>query len=139
MCAKQCWRIYGTRRNRHAICMSMLQMISLAQTHSLKKKAQEFEDALRTTQSLIEDGLENDAASSIKSTGENWILDSGALKVVTTSVAQHESLSDQVEFAVVSYWQKNPNSIISRSKMIFSTLCRFDDTHQGNDLRGVYS
>ena len=102
-------------------------LISLAQTHSLKKKVQEFDDALRTTQTLIEDGLENDARFVHYSTGEN--VDTGLWGAESSNDFSHgdaprhrptgavsqsrsnESLSDQVEFAVVSYLQKNPNSI----------------------------
>ncbi len=86
-------------------------LISLAQTHSLRKRNQELDEALRITQSLIEAALEDDPRFIHFSNGEN--VDTGLWGIERSADADHshESLSDQVEFAVVSYLQKNPSSI----------------------------
>lgn len=86
-------------------------LIALVQTHSLRKRNQEFDEALRVTQSLIEEALENDARFIHFSNGENADTGLWGIKLPTEAGHSHESLSDQVEFAVVNYLQKNPNSI----------------------------
>jgi hypothetical protein len=93
-------------------------LIALVETHSLKKKNQEFDEALRSTQALLEESLENDPRFVHYSTGENvdtgmWGIENNNDLPQRGAPQSHyyESLSDQVEFAVVSYLQKNPNSI----------------------------
>lgn len=85
-------------------------LLSLVHTHSLRKKNQEFDEALRATQALIQEALEDDARFMHHSNGEN--VDTGMWSTdASTAAGSHESLSDQVEVAVVSFLQKNPNSI----------------------------
>jgi hypothetical protein len=59
---------------------------------------------------LIESALKDDPRFIHHSTGENVDTGLWSCAEVSTGIT-HESLSDQVEFAVVSYLQKNPNSI----------------------------
>lgn len=85
-------------------------LLSLVQAHSLRKKNQEFDESLRATQALIQEALEGDARFIHHSNGEN--VDTGLWSIEGNYEAgSHESLSDQVEVAAVSFLQKNPNSI----------------------------
>lgn len=86
-------------------------LIALVQTHALKKRNHEFDESLRSTHIVFEEALENDPRFIHYSTGEN--VDTGMWGIESNNDPGHsnESLSDQVEFAVVSYLQKNPNSI----------------------------
>ena len=103
-------------------------LIALAKSHALKQKDQEFDEALRATHSLIQTALEEDPRFVHYSSGES--VDTGLWGLSTTSfdyaerlraaarlartaaLAQmHESLSDRVEIAVVTFLQKHPNSI----------------------------
>ena len=99
-------------------------LISLLKTHSLKKEDQEFDETLRMVQTLIQSALEEDSRFEHFSVGES--VDTGlwglsihpeqSLEAVRTKdnqrdVAQDDSLADRVEVAVVSFLQKNPNSI----------------------------
>ncbi len=116
-------------------------LISLSETHSLKKKNQEFDDALRDTQALIQKALVEDPRFVHYSTGENvdtgvWGLQSNVIlpnehrddtrepeqgdrrisdmageMLRSAQNDRHDSLSDRVEIAVVSFLQKNPNCI----------------------------
>ena len=95
-------------------------LISLAETHSLKKKNQEFDEVLRDTQVLIQKALEEDARFVHYSTGESvdtgvWGLhaDKSPSSTLPTNggSAQGDSLSDRVEVAIVSFLQKNPQCI----------------------------
>ena len=92
-------------------------LIALAKTNALKQKEQEFDEALRGTQSLIQAALEEDPHFAHYSTGESvdtglWGL-SAPVHIPSTNgnSAPSDSLSDRVEIAVVTYLQKNPNSI----------------------------
>lgn len=86
-------------------------LIALVQAHSLKQRNQEFDESLRSTQVLLEQALENDPRFIHYSTGENVDTGMWGIDRDNNISHSHESLSDQVEFAVVSYLQKNPNSI----------------------------
>lgn len=99
-------------------------LIALAKSHALKQKDQEFDEALRTTQSLIQTALEEDPRFVHYSSGESvdtglWGLSASSTGFdtpsegtrVTQPSAQRESLSDRVEIAVVTFLQKHPNSI----------------------------
>jgi hypothetical protein len=123
-------------------------LISLSETHSLKKKNQEFDEALRDIHALMQEALEEDSRFVHYSTGENvdtgvWGLQANVIPPKghrgdvseatpapnagargdrrpnerdssSPSAAQsdmHDSLSDRVEIAIVSYLQKNPNCI----------------------------
>jgi DNA-directed RNA polymerase subunit M/transcription elongation factor TFIIS len=82
-------------------------LMTLAESHVLKQTGQEFDDALRNTQSSIETALKDDSEFVHYSSGESvetglWGLSSRTLQ---------ESLSDHVEMAVVNFLQKNPESI----------------------------
>lgn len=90
-------------------------MISLLENHALKKKEQEFDEVLRSTQTLMQTALEADSRFIHYSAGES--VDTGVWGLqdyVTVSEAKndiHDSLSDRVEIAIVTYLQKNPESI----------------------------
>ncbi len=97
-------------------------MITLTESHMLKQRDQEFDEALRSTHSLIQTALSEDNRFVHYSTGES--VDTGLWGLVTrpernrdSSAAQTkdniqgDSLSDRVEVAIVTFLQKNPNSI----------------------------
>jgi hypothetical protein len=95
-------------------------LTSLAETHSLKKKNQEFDEALRDTQALIQKALDEDQRFIHYSTGENvdtglWAVsvdeNSSAALSTNGGSGQRDSLSDRVEVAIVNFLQKNPNCI----------------------------
>ena len=83
-------------------------LIALARSHALKQKEQEFDEALRGTQSLIQTALEDDPRFAHYSGGES--VETG-LWGVNKDGSYYESLSDRVEVAVVTFLQKHPNSI----------------------------
>jgi hypothetical protein len=89
-------------------------LTALAETHALKKKEQEFDEALRVTQSVIQDALSEDERFVHYSSGEN--VDTGMWGLAfrpSTALrsAQDDSLSDRIEVAIVTFLQKNPDSI----------------------------
>jgi len=94
-------------------------LIALAQSHALRQREQEFDEALRGTQALIQTALENDPRFIHYSSGESvdtglWDLNnrSNDLPERDASQSRHfDSLSDRVEIAVVTFLQKNPDSI----------------------------
>ena len=114
-------------------------LIALTEAHALKRKEQEFDEAMRETQSLIQNAVTSDERFVHYSTGESvdtglWGLSNVTLSEATlapdasageglsplerdSSVAtlsqndMAESLSDRVEVAIVTFLQKNPNSI----------------------------
>jgi len=105
-------------------------LIALTETHALMAKEQEFDEALRGTQTLIQNALSSNKRFVHYSTGESVDTGLWGLTDVTLSDAQSpyfresnasvaalsqndlpESLSDRVEVAIVTFLQKNPNSI----------------------------
>lgn len=91
-------------------------LVSLIESHSLKRKDQEFDETLRTVQALIQNALENDSRFFHYSSGENvdtgtWGCSDNPAKNSTGENEHSESLADRVEVAVVTFLQKNPNSI----------------------------
>ena len=94
-------------------------LIVLTTSHALKQKGQEFDEALRGTQALMQKALTEDERFVHYSTGEG--VDTGLWGLSTDrpspapptdgDSAQGESLSDRVEVAIVTFLQKNPNSI----------------------------
>jgi hypothetical protein len=87
-------------------------LIALAKSHALKQKSQEFDEALRETNSLIQTALAEDPRFVHYSSGESvdtglWGLSKGSDELIR----HYESLSDRVEVAVVTFLQKHPNSI----------------------------
>ena len=89
-------------------------LIALAESHALKKKGVEFDEALRETQSVIQKALSEDKRFVHYSSGENvdtgmWGLSGhGREDPAPTHV---DSLSDRIEIAIVTFLQKNPDSI----------------------------
>ena len=83
-------------------------LVSLIESHSLKKKDQEFDETLRVVQALIQSALEEDPHFIHYSTGES--VDTGMWGSKHAD-GYPESLADRVEVAVVTFLQKNPNSI----------------------------
>ena len=111
-------------------------LITLAEAHALKQKDQEFDEALRGTNALIQTALSRDPRFVHHSTGENvdtglWGLNHVTLSREAAKGLQHDvrdssvvapeaplsqndmkdSLADRVEVAVVTFLQKNPNSL----------------------------
>ena len=115
-------------------------MLALTESHMLKGKDQEFDDALRSTHSLIQTALSEDERFVHYSTGESvdtglWglrgnVILSEATLALHASAGEHlqkdkrdssspsvlqsdtkDSLSDRVEVAIVTFLQKNPNSL----------------------------
>ncbi len=90
-------------------------LVALVKAHALKQKDQEFDDALRSTQALLQKALEEDPRFVHYSSGESvdtglWGL-SALPAPPTDGGAARESLSDRVEIAIVTFLQKHPNSI----------------------------
>jgi hypothetical protein len=94
-------------------------LIALAESHALKQEDQEFDEAMRSTQSLIQAALEQDPRFVHYSTGENVDTGLWGLNKSSNDFAEHplgvshyyDSLADRVEVAIVTFLQKNPNSI----------------------------
>jgi hypothetical protein len=86
-------------------------LIALAENNALKQDEDEFDEALRKTQHLFESVLKEDKDFVHYSTGEN--IDTGLwnIKKGRGNLAPTESLSDNIEKAIVNYLQKNPNVI----------------------------
>jgi len=86
-------------------------LIELTKAHALRQKDQEFDEALRATQSLIQKALSEDERFVHYSTGES--VDTGMWGILGGDDLSHhyESLSDRIEMAIVTFLQKNPNSI----------------------------
>jgi len=106
-------------------------LIALTEAQALKEKEQEFDEAMRATQTLIQSSLLNDERFVHYSTGESvdtgeWSLQSNVILSEAKNLPQgdrdssvatlpqndiDDSLSDRVEVATVTFLQKNPNSI----------------------------
>lgn len=105
-------------------------MIALTEAHALKQADQEFDELLRTTQTVIQAALTDDDRFIHHSNGENVDTGLWGLSHVTLSEAKglhqdeqdsaaliaaqsdmDESLSDRVEVALVTFLQKHPDSI----------------------------
>lgn len=90
-------------------------MLALTEAHMLKGREEEFDDALRSTHTLIQTALSEDERFVHYSTGES--VDTGLWG--SNDFAEHpsgvsrysDSLADRVEIAIVTFLQKNPNSI----------------------------
>jgi len=90
-------------------------LIELTKAHALKQKNQEFDEALRGTQALIQKALSGDERFVHYSTGEN--VDTGMWGASQEqgrgdpAPTIGDSLSDRIEVAIVTFLQKNPDSI----------------------------
>lgn len=82
-------------------------LIALAEANALKQPGDEFDFAMRKTQSAMEQALKDSREFVHYSTGEG--VDTGMWGLSVYS--QNESLSDKVEVAVVTFLQKNPQTI----------------------------
>jgi hypothetical protein len=81
-------------------------LMALAETNALKLAEDEFDFAMRKTQSALEQALKDSHEFAHYSTGEGvdtgmWGLKNG----------HNEALSDKIEVAIVSYLQKNPQVV----------------------------
>ena len=83
-------------------------LMALTESNALKQNDDEFDEALRSTQSLLQSALAGDARFVHYSTGES--VDTG-LWGSNDLNRYSDSLSDRVEVAIVTFLQKNPNSI----------------------------
>ncbi len=96
-------------------------LIALVETHALKKREIEFDEAMRRTQAVIQDALSEDERFVHYSSGESvdtglWGLafrpERPSFAAPTNGAsAQDDSLSDRIEVALVTFLQKNPDSI----------------------------
>lgn len=91
-------------------------LVALVKAHALKQKDQEFDDALRSTQALLQKALEEDPRFVHYSNGESvdtglWGLSASPALPSDGGSAARDSLSDRVEIAIVTFLQKHPNSI----------------------------
>ena len=94
-------------------------LIALAESHALRQEDQEFDEAMRATPALIQAALERDSRFIHYSTGENvdtglWGLSKGGSDFAEHSLGvsrYSDSLADRAEVAIVTFLQKNPNSI----------------------------
>ena len=86
-------------------------LIALAEAHSMKPSNMEFDEALRSTQAMIEVVLKENSEFIHYSTGGS--VDTGLWGLhLNADLSPHsESLADSVEVAVVTFLQKNPESI----------------------------
>jgi hypothetical protein len=93
-------------------------IIALAKSHMLKQKDQEFDEAIRSTNALIQTVLAEDERLVHYSSGEN--VDTGLWGIASSKDLSQtgdeqsryqESLADRVEVAIVTFLQKNPNRI----------------------------
>ena len=82
-------------------------LIALAESHTLQKNDQAFDETMRKTQATIEAALNGDSDLVHYSGGES--VETGLWSLRTQS--REESLTDRVEVAVVNFLQKNPDSI----------------------------
>jgi len=90
-------------------------LLALVESHALKKKEMEFDEALRGTNALIHKALSEDERFVHYSSGESvdtgmWGL-SQSQGQVNPAPTHDDSLSDQIEVAIVTFLQKNPDSI----------------------------
>lgn len=83
-------------------------LLALVKSHALRQKNQEFDEALRTTQAVMQKALSEDQRFIHYSTGES--IETGLWGRVE-STRSIESLTDRVEVAVATFLQKHPNSI----------------------------
>lgn len=83
-------------------------LIALAEARALKNKNQEFDEALRATNALIQSALSEDERFIHYSSGES--VETGLWSNADLS-RRYESLADRVEVAIVTFLQKNPDSI----------------------------
>ena len=86
-------------------------LMALAENHALKNKSQEFDEAMRGTNALVQSALSDDERFVHYSAGEN--VDTGLWGIEGSDDLNrpYESLADRVEVAIVTFLQKNPNSI----------------------------
>jgi hypothetical protein len=82
-------------------------LIELAESHALRQSEQQFSDAMRSTQSMIETALREDARCMHHSAGEGLEAGLWGLRAPPAT----ESLTDRAEVAIVSYLQQHHNSI----------------------------
>ena len=94
-------------------------LIALAESHALRKPDQGFDEALRKIQSTIEAALNGDPDLVHYSGGESvetglWSIKKSSKDIPARGASQspyYESLTDRIEVAIVTFLQKNPDSI----------------------------
>jgi hypothetical protein len=82
-------------------------LLALTESHALKQKEEEFDAALRRTNSIIESTLKEDGRFVHHSTGEGSETGLWGLHIPPAV----DSLTDNVEVAIVNYLQKSPERI----------------------------
>ena len=81
-------------------------LIALAEVNALRQVNDEFDFAMRKTQSVMEQALKDSHEFVHYSTGEG--VDTGVWSLAS---GHAESLSDKIEVGIVNYLQKNPQTI----------------------------
>lgn len=84
-------------------------LVALAEVNALKQSGDEFDFAMRKTQSAMEQALRDSRDFVHHSTGEG--VDTGTWGLAVRGAGRGESLSDKVEVAIVNFLQKNPQAI----------------------------
>lgn len=84
-------------------------LVALAEVNALKQPEDEFDFAMRKTQSAMEQALKDSHEFVHHSTGEG--VDTGTWGLAVRGEGGGESLSDKVEVAIVNFLQKNPQAI----------------------------
>jgi len=84
-------------------------LAALADVNALKQAGDEFDFAMRKTQSAMEQALRDSHDFVHHSTGEG--VDTGTWGLAVSGGERGESLSDKVEIAIVNFLQKNPQAI----------------------------
>ncbi|HKI52490.1 MAG TPA: hypothetical protein VJ987_00080, partial [Anaerolineales bacterium] len=86
-------------------------LIALVDAHALNKKDMEFDEALRKINLLIQKALSDDERFVHYSTGESVDTGMWGLGREDPAPTNDDSLSDRIEMAIVTFLQKNPDSI----------------------------
>ena len=86
-------------------------LLALSESHALKQEKQEFDETLRATQSVMQDSLAGDERFVHYTNGESVETGQWGIRGEGELGAYHESLADRVEVAIVTFLQKNPDSI----------------------------
>ena len=91
-------------------------LIAMDRSHALIMKERGFDEALRKTQTTLEAALKGDAGFVHHSSGESvetglWNVNQSSNDLPTGLRRPYDSLADRVEVAIVTFLQKNPDSI----------------------------
>ncbi|MDX1379437.1 MAG: hypothetical protein R3307_11350, partial [Anaerolineales bacterium] len=86
-------------------------LIALIEAHALNNKDMEFDEALRNVNNLIQKALSEDKRFIHYSSGESVDTGMWGIRQEDSAPTKDDSLSDRIEMAIVTFLQKNPDSI----------------------------